>query len=397
MKFAAFKVSTIQRVENLRCIRIFIFLNLVMSHLMDTDYNGKDLILESSEIKDGSVCWRSPSNIALVKYWGKYGNQLPCNPSLSFTLTEAYTETKISYSEKTSSAEKIDLKFYFEGKENRQFAARIQDYFRKLLPLFPFIGQLSFTINSENTFPHSAGIASSASAMSAIALCLCTIEDRFFGTLESDEEYERKASYVSRLGSGSACRSIFAEAALWGEIHSIEESSDEYGIPMAEGLHDIFNDFRDTILIVDKSTKAVSSSAGHKLMEGHPYAETRFNQADKHCSSLIEVLRKGDLEKFIEIVETEALNLHALMMMSQPSFILMEPSTISIIQEVRKFRNERDIPLCFTLDAGPNVHLLYPAKCMGEVELFIKEKLLRYCEEDVKLIKDSVGAGPLEI
>lgn len=363
---------------------------------MSKNYSGEKLILESTKVEPGSVRWQSPSNIALVKYWGKHGNQLPRNPSISFTLTESYTETEIKYKEKTSKDEEVELEYLFEGKENPVFSARVKKYFYSLIPIFPFIKQLSFKITSANTFPHSSGIASSASSMSALALCLCSLEDRFFQTLQYDEDYERKASYVARLGSGSACRSIFAEASLWGSLSSVQGSSDEYAIPIEHELHDIYKGFRDSILIVSKGEKAVSSTAGHKLMDAHRYASTRYDVAERNCVDLLKALQKGDMEKFVRIVETEALQLHALMMMSTPSYMLFTPDTIAIIQAVREYRKETGIPVCFTLDAGPNVHLLYPSEYTRNVEGFIEDELLQFCE-DRGVIKDGMGAGPLEV
>lgn len=363
---------------------------------MEIDYTGKDLFLKSSELEKGSVKWQSPSNIALVKYWGKYGNQQPRNPSISFTLTEALTEMEIIYQEKKDKSEILDIVFYFDGKKNEQFGARVKEYLYSLLPIFPFLKQLSMRIQSENTFPHSAGIASSASAMSAIALCLCSMEDNFFHTLEGDAEFERKSSYVARLGSGSACRSIYAEAALWGNMHSLGPSSDYYAVPIADQLHPIFKDYRDSILIVNKEEKSISSSAGHQLMETHPYAGVRYNIAEKNCDDLYAIMKRGDLEQFINIVESEAMQLHALMMMSNPSYLLLQPATISIIKEIQAYRTEKKIPICYTLDAGPNVHLLYPSRYFKEMELFIENRLLMYCEGN-KIINDRVGPGPLEL
>jgi diphosphomevalonate decarboxylase len=102
------------------------------------------------------------------------------------------------------------------------------------------------------------------------------------------------------------------------------------------------------------------------------------------------------LETFINIIESEALQLHALMMCSNPSFILMKPNTLRIIEEVRRFRSETNIPLCFTLDAGPNVHLLYPENEAEKVEKFIKNELVTYCNQG-RWIADHVGDGPKKL
>jgi diphosphomevalonate decarboxylase len=126
------------------------------------------------ELKKAS--WRSPSNIALVKYWGKHGKQLPGNPSISFTLDKCYSETSLAISEKDAKDKDIQLKFYFDKKENLAFRIKILSFFEDIAGDFPFLSRYALSIHSTNSFPHSSGIASSASAMSALALCLCDME-----------------------------------------------------------------------------------------------------------------------------------------------------------------------------------------------------------------------------
>ena len=138
------------------------------------------------------------------------------------------------------------------------------------------------------------------------------------------------------------------------------------------------------------------SRAGHALMEGNPYAPARYAQANENIKNLITALKSGDLDTFIIITESEALQLHALMMCSSPSFILMKPNTLGIINEIRAFRNETQIPLCFTLDAGPNVHLLYPESEAEKVKHFINDRLTAYCVDN-KWIADRVGDGPKKL
>jgi len=103
---------------------------------------------------------------------------------------------------------------------------KISEFFISITSIFPFLLQLNFKIYSKNTFPHSAGIASSASGMSAIALCLCDIENQYFNSFATKEEFYKKASFVARLGSGSACRSIYGGIVTWGEA---DLGSDLYG------------------------------------------------------------------------------------------------------------------------------------------------------------------------
>ena len=341
----------------------------------------------------GKVGWASPSNIALVKYWGKRGKQLPQNPSISFTLSECRSETFIEFEK----AEKFGFHFFFEGKENPAFGAKIEKFLLDNQAFFPFINQLNLKVESRNTFPHSSGIASSASSMSAFVMCLMEVERSL--NLSKGRPIDKdlqKASYFARLASGSAARSVFPKMALWGATEAHEGSSDEYAVSLADDIHPVFKTYHDSILIVSGESKSVSSRAGHALMEGNPYAPARYAQANENIKNLLPALKSGDLDTFINITESEALQLHALMMCSNPSFILMKPNTLNLINEIREFREETKIPLCFTLDAGPNVHLLYPEQEADKVEYYIKNVLADYCDRE-RWIADRVGDGPKKL
>jgi diphosphomevalonate decarboxylase len=361
-------------------------------------YTNPRLLLDSSNPPEaGKITWRSPSNIALIKYWGKHGQQLPRNPSLSLTLAASFTDTMLEYSHRDDVSDgQIDLDFYFHQEENEAFKAKTLDFLQSLLPIFPFLKQLKLVVRTGNSFPHSAGIASSASGMSALALCLCSLEDLLFGTLQNPADFDRKASYLARLGSGSACRSIFSHAAVWGQTPLVADSSDEYAVPVGDAIHDVFKSFHDDILIVSRAEKSVSSRAGHALMEGNPYAEPRYAQARARLATLLDAMRAGDLDTFGKITEDEALTLHALMMCSNPAYTLMRPDSLAILEKVRAYRAATGHPVYFTLDAGPNVHLLYPGDIVHEVRKFIEDDLAEHCE-DGYVQQDWVGEGPEEM
>jgi diphosphomevalonate decarboxylase len=356
-------------------------------HYLQTAHN-----ISIEKDTSGHSSWRSPSNIAIVKYWGKHGNQLPNNPSLSFTLDNAHTITRVAYAY-SEAGPLVD--FRFEGIENKPFGDKILKLLHDFLPAFPFLRTMKLRIDSHNSFPHSSGIASSASSMSALVMCLLDIETQISGTIIEEKAWLRKASFFSRLASGSAARSVFAKASLWGKTPFHPESHDEYAIAV-DSIHPIFKTFRDTILIISAGTKAVSSRAGHALMDGNPFADERYRQANKNIDGLLHALHAADLEAFIKITEAEALQLHALMMTSEPSFILMQPNTLEAIARIRAFRNDTGIPLCFTLDAGPNVHLLYPDEHLSEVSDFVAHSLKPLCQEGL-IIEDHVGMGPERI
>lgn len=345
---------------------------------------------EVSSPKSGIVGWACPSNIALIKYWGKKPIQIPKNPSLSLSLTEARTNTSIHYKYHPGKRDRI-LQFRFEGKEAPAFEERIIKYINSLIPLMPFLSNTSLEIDSENTFPHSSGIASSASAMGALALCLVQLEEEVTG-ITDPSRFWQKASHIARLGSGSAARSVYPQFALWGEAEGWDQSSDQHAIPVS-GFHPTFLKLRDSILIVESGQKKVSSSAGHALMETNPFAETRFKQARQNLGLLHTALIEGDWDGFIAITEEEALSLHAMMMTGKPGYLLMQANTLSILQKIRAFRTKAGYRLGFTLDAGANVHLLYADADAVPVETFIRSELVCLCENG-KVIMDKMGRGP---
>ena len=364
-------------------------------------YVGKKLCMDKT-LKPGTrnlesfqTCWRSPSNIALVKYWGKKPVQVPANPSISMTLKKALTEMSLECREKEND-DLISLEFSFEGAPQEKFGQKIGSFLDSISPAYPVLKKFHFKINSRNSFPHSTGIASSASSMSALGLCLADFFTQT-GILPHDESlFFQEASKLARLASGSACRSVYGGYVIWGRTSEIQGSSDEYGIPVPFRVAETFLDIRDAILVVSSKEKNVSSRAGHSLMEHHPYASNRFEIAGKNLLAISEAIRKGDFEEFVRITEWEALGLHALMMTSNPSYILFEPNTIHIVNEVKRFRKETGIPVCFTLDAGPNVHLLYPGSEAGKVLEWIRSELVRFCENG-KWIDDGTGSGPVKI
>ncbi|PPK87183.1 diphosphomevalonate decarboxylase [Neolewinella xylanilytica] len=359
-------------------------------------YDNSGLTLVTDEVEAGAIRWRSPSNIALVKYWGKHGDQLPRNASVSFTLDAAATDTTLHYTPRQQLGEGIDLELYLDGNPRVDFAERTRTFFSKLLPIYPFLRQLSFRVETQNSFPHSAGIASSASGMSALALCLVSLEEALFEPLTDRGAFYRKASFLARLGSGSASRSVYGSAAVWGKSEAVADSSDEYAVSIADRLHPVFQTYHDDILLVSREEKSVSSRAGHGLMEQNPYAPPRYDQANRRVTEMLRLLMEGDTENFGQLLESEALTLHALMMSSRPYYTLIEPNTLHVIKLLQHYRRETGHPVHFTLDAGPNVHLLYPDAIAGEVKDFIRGHLLPYCEDKLYLA-DRVGKGPQQL
>ena len=348
----------------------------------------------SKTIESGKITWESPSNIALIKYWGKKKDQIPENPSISFTLTDCKTITTLYFSKKENN---IDFSFdvFLNTERKDDFKPKIETFFKRIELYLPFLREYHFKIETTNTFPHSSGIASSASGMSALALCLMSLEKQLIDS-PNENYFKNKASFLARLGSGSACRSVEGDLVVWGKHQNIEGSDDLFGIKYPYKVHENFKNYQDTILLVDKGEKQVSSTVGHNLMHNHPFAEERFKQAHQNLSKLMAILEHGDLDGFTDLIESEALTLHAMMMTSMPYFILMKPNTLEIINKIWAFRKKTGLHIGFTLDAGANVHVLYPENEKVEILNFITNNLLTYTEKGHYIV-DKIGLGAKQL
>lgn len=353
---------------------------------MEEQFNSQ--LSDNLVLSAGSVKSKSPSNIALIKYWGKIGDQIPTNSSISYTLTNSFTETELKFEPKFGN--EFDVKVFLEEEYKESFAPKILKFFERIEKYVSFLRDFKFEVHTHNSFPHSSGIASSASGMSALANCLIKIE-RQLGAVYTEEEAHKKASFLARLGSGSACRSTYKGLVEWGENDFIQGSSNLYAVRYPENeIHEVFKTFHDTILLIHEGTKSVSSTVGHNLMNNHPYAEKRFEEANQNLKKLLPILKSGDLKAFGELVEHEALTLHAMMMTSHPSFILMKPNTVAAIEKIWAFREETGTHLYFTLDAGANIHLLYPEHDAVDVKNLIENELKNFCENG-NYIEDKVS------
>lgn len=339
--------------------------------------------------------WQSPSNIALVKYWGKSGNQIPSNPSLSMTLKNSFSQTTVK-AVPIKTSQKSSFNFSFHSQPNETFKNRISVFLRNIEKQIPFILNYDLIIESKNNFPHSSGIASSAAFMSSLALCICKIESIIENSSISKNEFYQKASRIARLGSGSASRSIYGGYVSWGISGNVKNSSNEFATPVNDNIHICFKNYCDSILLISSKKKKISSSDGHRLMNSNPYSNVRYPQAGENHARLLEYLHDGDIEGFGQLIEHEAMSLHAMILLSQPWQLLVEPNTILVLNKIREFRENTKLPVYFTLDAGPNVHLLYGNEIKDKVHNFIQSELIKLCENH-QWINDSVGDGPIEI
>jgi diphosphomevalonate decarboxylase len=361
----------------------------------------------------------TPSNIALIKYWGKSSAQIPRNASLSLTLDQARTHWSCSFYKKElcSHFQEWEKEFFFEDQPHQRFEKKIfhqMDFFYESLRSQPYFTQIqSFlqhtkcVIKSSNSFHHSAGIASSASSMAGLALCLKMLEEHFsfshqaFLPFKSGllSEQHRSSAWISQISSlarhfsGSASRSLEGPLVLWGKHDHEIKSSWEWGTPLTLSPGPLVH-LKNAILVVSSKEKPYSSSAGHRLMDEHPWAAARYEHAQSHLSDLLRSFQEQDEKRWINIIEREAMMLHALMMSSQPSIYYLMPQTWNIIHTLQHWREQSGACLAYTLDAGPNVHLLYPERDAHLVEPFINNELKHYCEQEM-ILWDRQGMGAI--
>lgn len=300
------------------------------------------------------------------------------------TLNSCVTNLEVEI--KLDQAPALELDYLFDGRDNIKFSKRVYEVLSGWSSLIPWIGNSKIYINASNTFPHSAGIASSASAFAALG----TMVEKVSAEREGREFNFEFASSLARLGSGSACRSIRGSFNLWGKC-DYPDSSNLHSIEVT-GVHASFQNMLDTVCIVSSDEKLISSSEGHQTMEGHPFAEQRYAMANSNTLDILRSLREGDWKSFGHTLEQEALCLHSLMMSARKPFILLSPSALAIINKVWSFREETKLDLYFTIDAGPNIHLLYPDGQKEVIQKFIYSELRDFCE-DGRVIEDRVGLG----
>jgi diphosphomevalonate decarboxylase len=229
-------------------------------------------------------------------------------------------------------------------------------------------------VESKNNFPKGSGIASSASGFAALTVAACASL--------SLKISEREMSILARLGSGSACRSIPDGFVEWKEGG---KSSESYA-------HTIFEadywDLRDLIVICGSKVKKVSSTEGHAIAESSPFYKSRIAGMKSKVKELKSAFKKRDFTRFGEIIEAEAVNMHSVMMTSNPPLYYWNSATLSVMTKIWEMR-EKGIESYFTIDAGHNVHLICEAKNASKIK-----KLLSKLEgvTDILVNKPAVGA-----
>lgn len=284
----------------------------------------------------------APSNIAFIKYWGRKDEKLrlPENASISMNLSNLLTTTTVEFS-KTFKEDEIIINGVKEKNEGSR-AIKHLDKIRSLAKI-----NFKVKVKTRNNFPTGTGLSSSASGFAALTVAACTAAGLKLS--------EKELSILARVGSGSACRSIPDGFVEWLDGDTSETS---YGISLyPENYWDIV----DVVVVVSKNKKEISTTEGQKLASSSPFFPVRLERIKEKIKLIKKYLKEKDFKNFGELVEAEALELHAIMLTSIPSLIYWLPGTLKVMHAVKRWRQE-GLQVYFTLNTGQDIHLICQKK-----------------------------------
>ncbi len=288
---------------------------------------------------------RTGSNIAFIKYWGvaDASINIPLNNSISMTLAEAHTTTTVTWDAAGALAQdQITL----DGRQpDAASVRRIVDHLDRLRALAGV--DYHATVVSENNFPMASGIASSASGFAALTVAGCRALGLDLGNT--------RMSAIARRGSGSASRSLFGGFVEWEQGHDDATSIARQLYPSSHwSLYDI-------VAVVSSAAKHVSSANGHGLAATSPLNPGRIASLDATLHEVRQAITNRDIAQLGPVIEEDALAMHGVMMTSNPSLFYWQPGTVEVMRAVRVWREHDQLAAYFTIDAGPNVHVICEA------------------------------------
>lgn len=287
-------------------------------------------------------------NIAFIKYWGleDEARRIPANGSISMNIGPLATETTVSF----ETALREDVLFLNSQVVSGQALTRVQHFMDRLRRQAG--SSLHARITSENNFPVGAGLASSAAGFAALAMAGAA-------ALGLDLS-ERELSSLARFGSGSACRSIPGGFVEWLTDSLTGET---YAQSIAPADH---WDLADCIAILSKAHKPIGSEAGMRRAASSPLQEARVLDADRRLATCRQAILERDFAALATVTEADSNLMHAVMMTSEPPLYYWQPESLAVMLAVKSWQAE-GLPVTFTLDAGPNVHVITTRPLMGEV------------------------------
>lgn len=315
---------------------------------------------------------RTGSNIAFIKYWGVEDASLhiPLNNSISMTLADAHTTTTVAWGvAEGSSANQLADHIEIDGTVlTPQSAERVVRHLDRIRQRAGRDDRAH--VVSKTNFPAAAGIASSASGFSALTVAGC----RAFGLDLSIDELSR----LSRIGSGSASRSLFAGFVEWEKGHDHESS---VAFQIAEPTH---WELYDMVAIVSTEEKRISSANGHQIAATSPLLNGRLESLPAALEDVRQAIAQRDLAQLGHVIEQDAVAMHAVMMTSSPSLLYWHGATVELMRAAQQWREE-GIPVYFTIDAGPNVHLICEKSSIAPLKAALNE---------MSFVQDVLVSGP---
>ncbi|RZA19824.1 MAG: diphosphomevalonate decarboxylase [Proteobacteria bacterium] len=324
----------------------------------------------------------SPSNIAFLKYWGKKDPllQWPASDSLSMSLNTLATKTTAYIHDAA------DHLFQFQGES----LTRDHKSFHKVFKHLDYLSQThGFTeklaFSSSNSFPTGAGVASSASGLSALTLSAiaCWTHSASFDELEKNGFSREHIAHLSRIGSGSAGRSLFGGYVHWqAGTHADKQKI----IPLYSASH--WN-LHDTVALFSHDEKSKSSTAAHSDAWSSPLFSPRIAGAPERLQAMLKALYHRDMASLGPLLETEALDMHAVMMTTRPPQHYLTTESTEFLAAFRRARQDGVFEAYFTIDAGPNIHIIHEASQTPALHNWLKEFY-----PNLSLLSDKVGEGP---
>jgi len=311
----------------------------------------------------------APTNLAFIKYWGKKDAKLriPANSNLSVCLDRLGTITEIEFDKKFSEdSVEIDGKIS-EGRERDRVVKHL-DRIRNLAKV-----ELKAKVVSKNNFPKSAGLSSSASGFAALSLS----GSKAIGLNLPEKDLSR----LARIGSGSACRSI---SSGWVEWVKGDDDKNSYAYSIFD---EKYWDLRVLVVILSLKRKRVETTDGHKVARTSLFFKTRLENVEKRLEKMKRSIEKKNFSELGELMELEALSMHAVMLTSKPNLVYWLPETVRVIQAVQDWRKER-LESYFTINTGQNVFVV----CKPKDEDELMEKLEKI-KGVIEVKKDRIGKG----
>ena len=304
---------------------------------------------------------QAPANIALIKYMGKKddGTNTPDNPSLSYTLNNLLSSVVLeSHSGKKDFWEPLQIPgvtpITLSGAAQNRFLQHLQ----RVKQYFEFSG--GFIVRSANNFPHGSGLASSASSFAALTLCAV----RAISDIEKiSPPAPLQMANLSRQGSGSSCRSFFSPWALWTE-NTVEAVS----FPDTNLLHQV--------VVISHDEKKVSSSEAHRRVKSSTNYATRPHRAIENLKALTQALQAQDWQSAYQVSWREFQDMHQLFNTCDQPFTYMTKNTHEVLDILQKLWDKNGDGPLVTMDAGPNIHLLYRSDQHAIAQKFKQDYLI---------------------